>query len=243
MRGRGVCPVSRGVRPWAGSGPGWSALARPGPDRGGPGPGWLASAGLVRGRGWAGARPRHPWVRVLVGAARWCTHQLPSRPRWMPVIEPNNDRLVAGGAGVCVRRGGCCTSQDPPTVPATGAGRGDRRDSAVPRRATVATTRLFCASHPGGGVGLPLRRPPADRHAGAPARQPVPACSSAPATPLIGPFHSHLPVPVPGRAGRRRRQAPAPRRAGRRRCTDHLRPPHFPRSRGAISPDLAVSGE
>lgn len=151
------------------------------------------------------------------------------------MIELNNDRLVAGGAGVCVRRGGCCTSQDPTTVPATGAGRGDRRDSAVSRCRPPAITCLFCASHPGGGVGRPLRRPPAERHAGALARQPAPACRFTPATSLIGPFRPHLPVPVPGRAGRCRRQAPAPRRARRRRCTDRLTPPGISRS-GRVTP-------
>ena len=222
--------------------PWYSALGRVGTGLVGLGqPGGRAGAGLVSvgragpGRGWAGARPRHPWVRVLVGAARWCTHQLSSRPRWMPVIEPNNDRLVAGGAGVCVRRGGRCTSQDPTAVPAMGAGRGDPRDSAVSPRRPPAATRLFCASYPGGGVGLPLRRPPADRHARAPARQPAPACRSTPATPSIGPFRPRSPVPVPGRAGRRRRQAPAPRRARRRRCTDHLTPPGTSRS-GRVTP-------
>ena len=198
-----------------------------------PGPGRDRAGRRWPDWGWAG--DHSPWVGVLVGAVRWCTHQLPSQLGPTPVIEPNNDRLVAGGAGVCVRRGGRCTSQASTAVSAMGAGRGDRRDSAVSPRRPPAATRLFCASHPGGGVGLPLLRPPADRHARAPTCQPAPARRSTPATPSIGPFRRRSPVPVPGRAGRRRRQAPAPRRARRRRCTDHLTPPGISRS-GRVTP-------
>ncbi|VEG27989.1 Uncharacterised protein [Actinomyces howellii] len=204
--GDGVCALSAVV---FGTGPGRDRAGRRWPDRsrtgaglaglgrsgGMPGPGWSVSAG-------PGARPRPPWVGVLVGAARWCTHQLPSRPRPTPVIERNNDRLVAGGAGVCVRRGGRCTSQASTAVPAMGAGRGDPRDSAVSPRRPPAITCLFCASHPGGGVGRPLRRPPADRHAGAPARQPVLATPSTGPTARTAPALSGRGRVVHRRCGR-----------------------------------------
>ena len=87
-----------------------------------PGPGRDRAGRRWPDWGWAG--DHSPWVGVLVGAVRWCTHQLPSQLGPTPVIEPNNDRLVAGGAGVCVRRGGRCTSQASTAVLAMVAGWG-----------------------------------------------------------------------------------------------------------------------
>ncbi|VEG28900.1 Uncharacterised protein [Actinomyces howellii] len=226
--GGGCC--LRGT-PWGSRLRGWGSVsagsATSGPGQAGPG--WAGPTSQARtARTWP-RQVQDTWGCALTRCRGWCTHKLSSRPGWVPVIEPKNDRLVPGGGPPRVRRRDRCTSQMPTTASTTRTSREDRRHSNDSRHGPLTATRLLCASHRRRGVGLPLREPVADQHARGSWTATQGVVAAGPGS-YSAPSRSGRPTPGVLRQGPR---LTAPGAAANGVPDAAISRCHFPRSRGA----------